>query len=105
MTGTATVRHSPRGLVGLLCAQTLALTGTRMTMVALPWFALTLTGSAAATGLVAFAEMEPYWLATMLPAVRPEWRMNRATAPPAALERGASGCREPAGRVPGRPLA
>ncbi|MDQ1308510.1 MAG: hypothetical protein QG671_4345 [Actinomycetota bacterium] len=66
MTEAVVARHSSRGLVGLLCAQTLALTGTRMTMVVLPWFALTLTGSAAATGVVAFCEMAPYLIVKFL---------------------------------------
>jgi MFS family permease len=52
-----------RGLVGLLTAQGVSLVGSRMSMVALPWFALVTTGSAAKTGVVAFAEMLPYVLA------------------------------------------
>lgn len=52
-----------RGLVGLLTAQTVSLVGSRMSMLALPWFALETTDSAARTGLVAFAEMLPYVLA------------------------------------------
>lgn len=47
-------------LVGWLAAETISLTGTRISMVAIPWFVLTTTGSAAQTGLVAFAEMAPY---------------------------------------------
>ncbi|MBY8874114.1 MFS transporter [Micromonospora sp. PLK6-60] len=50
-------------LVGLLAAELISLTGTRMSMVALPWFTLTTTGSAGRAGLVAFAEMLPYVLA------------------------------------------
>ncbi|WP_443079623.1 MFS transporter [Streptomyces sp. NBC_01717] len=37
-----------------------SLTGTRVSAVALPWFVLVTTGSAAQTGLVAFCEMTPY---------------------------------------------
>ena len=52
-----------RGLVGLLAAEGVSIAGSRMSMVALPWFALVTTGSPARTGLVAFAEMLPYVLA------------------------------------------
>jgi hypothetical protein len=43
-----------------LLAEVVSTTGTRMSMVAIPWFVLTTTGSAATTGLVAFAETLPY---------------------------------------------
>ncbi|WP_203860601.1 MFS transporter [Plantactinospora mayteni] len=55
-----------RPLVGLLAAEGVSLVGSRMSMVALPWFALVVTGSAARTGVVAFAEMLPYVLACAL---------------------------------------
>ncbi|MFY1687902.1 MFS transporter [Plantactinospora sp. WMMB782] len=55
-----------RPLVGLLVAEWISLVGSRMSMVALPWFTLVLTGSAARTGVVAFAEMLPYVLACAL---------------------------------------
>ena len=48
-----------RPLYGWLGADALSLTGTRISMIAIPWFALTTTGSATQTGLVAFAEMTP----------------------------------------------
>jgi len=51
---------------GLLAAQAISLTGSRMTMLALPWFVLVTTHSAAMTGVVAFAEMAPYVLACAL---------------------------------------
>lgn len=54
-------RRAP--LVGLLTAELVSLVGSRMSMVALPWFTLVTTGSATRTGLVAFAEMLPYVLA------------------------------------------
>lgn len=44
----------------LLVAQTISICGTRMSMVALPWFVLVTTGSPLRTGVVAFAEMLPY---------------------------------------------
>ncbi|WP_338054295.1 MFS transporter [Streptomyces spiramenti] len=52
-----------RPLVGLLAALTVALTGTRVSAIAIPWFVLVTTGSAAQTGLVVFCEMAPYVLA------------------------------------------
>ena len=61
--GTATAT-TPRTrdrlpLRGWLLAEAISLTGTRVSMVAIPWFVLTTTGSATQTGLVAFAEMAP----------------------------------------------
>lgn len=53
---------SRRGLFGLLVANFVSILGTRMSMLALPWFVLVTTGSATKTGLVAFAEMAPYVL-------------------------------------------
>mgnify|MGYP001291717461 CR=1 FL=1 len=55
-----------RPLVGLLLAETVSLAGSRMSMIALPWFTLVITGSPARTGVVAFAEMLPYVLACAL---------------------------------------
>lgn len=46
-------------LYGWLVAEAISLVGTRLSMVALPWFVLTTTGSATKTGLVALAEMLP----------------------------------------------
>jgi MFS family permease len=51
-----------RGFAGLLAAEGVSFVGTRMSFVALPWFVLATSGSAARTGLVAFAEMLPYVL-------------------------------------------
>jgi MFS family permease len=51
---------SRRGMVGLLTAQGVSLSGTRLSAIALPWFVLVSTGSATRTGLVAFCEMAPY---------------------------------------------
>jgi MFS family permease len=48
-----------RPLYGWLTAQAISLTGTRLSMIALPWFVLTTTGSATKTGLVALFEMLP----------------------------------------------
>ncbi|MFJ2900536.1 MFS transporter [Streptomyces sp. NPDC087218] len=47
-------------LGGVLAAMAVSLTGTRISVVALPWFVLVTTGSASQTGLVAFCEMTPY---------------------------------------------
>lgn len=46
-------------LWGYLVAQGVSITGTRVSMIAIPWLVLTTTGSATRTGLVAFAEMAP----------------------------------------------
>lgn len=55
--------RSRRGLFGLLTANVVSLSGTRLSMIALPWFVVTSTGSAVHTGLAAFAQMAPYVLA------------------------------------------
>ncbi|WP_329613099.1 MFS transporter [Streptomyces brevispora] len=47
-------------LGGVLVSMAVSLTGTRISVVALPWFVLVTTGSATQTGLVAFCEMTPY---------------------------------------------
>ncbi|WP_024756647.1 MFS transporter [Streptomyces exfoliatus] len=52
--------RSLRPLAGVLAAMAVSLTGTRISLVALPWFVLVTTGSATQTGLVAFCEMTPY---------------------------------------------
>jgi len=48
-----------RPLYGWLAADAISLTGTRLSMLALPWFVLTTTGDPTRTGLVALAEMTP----------------------------------------------
>ena len=53
-------------LRGWLASEAVSLTGTRVSMVAVPWLVLTTTGSAAQTGLVAFSEMLPYVVAKAL---------------------------------------
>jgi len=55
-----------RDLYGLLGAVGVSLLGTNMSFLALPWFVLTTTGSATATGLVSFAQMAPYVLVQAL---------------------------------------
>ncbi|MER8098545.1 MFS transporter [Streptomyces goshikiensis] len=55
-------KRSLRPLAGVLAAMAVSLTGTRISVVALPWFVLVTTGSATQTGLVAFCEMTPYVL-------------------------------------------
>ncbi|MGK5641576.1 MFS transporter, partial [Streptomyces sp. URMC 126] len=49
-----------RPLVGLLASTAVALTATRVSAIALPWFVLVTTGSATRTGIVAFCELAPY---------------------------------------------
>jgi MFS family permease len=51
-------RRSP--LYGLVTAYMVSETGTAMSAVAIPWLVLVTTGSAAATGIVGFAQMAPY---------------------------------------------
>lgn len=69
-TGQMGVRAAPvrsrRGFYGLLGANALSLSGTRLSMIALPWFVVTSTGSAMHTGLAAFAQMAPYVVAKAL---------------------------------------
>ncbi|GGX63287.1 MFS transporter [Streptomyces fructofermentans] len=59
-------KRSLRPLGGVLAAMAVSLTGTRISMVALPWFVLVTTGSATRTGLVAFCELTPYVLVKAL---------------------------------------
>ena len=66
---TAVLRVSKaarRPLYGWLTADAVSLTGTRISMVAIPWFVLTTTGSPTQTGLVAFAEMFPLVMCKVL---------------------------------------
>ena len=48
-----------RPLYGWLTSEAVSITGTRVSMIALPWFVLTTTGSPSKTGLVALAELLP----------------------------------------------
>jgi MFS family permease len=58
--GSGIASQSWRGLACVLAAQAVAWTGTRVSAIALPWFVLTVTGSAVQTGFIAFVEMAPY---------------------------------------------
>src|SRR5215212_9345122 len=55
-----------RPLYGFLVADAISLCGTRVSMIAIPWLVLTTTGSAAQTGLIAFAELLPLVLVKAL---------------------------------------
>jgi MFS family permease len=55
-----------RTLWGYLVALAISVTGTRVSMIAIPWLVLTTTGSPTRTGLVAFAEMAPLVLVQVL---------------------------------------
>lgn len=57
---TSRAGRSGIALWAYLLAEVVSTTGTRMSMVAIPWFVLTTTGSPAVTGFVAFAETLPY---------------------------------------------
>ncbi|PVD01864.1 MFS transporter [Streptomyces sp. CS014] len=59
-------QRSLRPLAGVLAAIAASVTGTRISLIALPWFVLVTTGSATRTGLVAFCEMAPYVLVKAL---------------------------------------
>ena len=61
-----TARSARRPLYGWLTADAISLVGTRVSMIALPWFVLTTTGSATKTGLVALAETLPMVLLKVL---------------------------------------
>ena len=51
------------GLIGLFSANAVSALGTAMSLLAVPWFVLAMTGSPVDTGLAALAEMLPYVLA------------------------------------------
>ncbi|WP_217702606.1 MFS transporter [Nocardioides guangzhouensis] len=57
-------RRTP--LWGYLVAEAVSISGTRLSMIAIPWFVLTSTRSATMTGLVAAAEMAPLVLLQFL---------------------------------------
>lgn len=57
---------SARPVIGLVTAESLAYMGTRLAMIALPWFVLETTGSPAHMGLVTAVEMGFYGLARLL---------------------------------------
>ncbi|MEU5557471.1 MFS transporter [Streptomyces globisporus] len=59
-------KRSLRPLAGVLAAVAASVTGTRISLIALPWFVLVTTESATLTGLVAFCEMAPYVLVKAL---------------------------------------
>lgn len=54
---TTVPRRAP--LIGGLTAEGISFIGTRVSMIAIPWFVLSTTGSATQTGLVAAAEIAP----------------------------------------------
>ena len=51
-----------RDFFALAVAQTFSISGTRLSLIAIPWLVLTVTGDPVLTGLVVFAEMAPYVL-------------------------------------------
>lgn len=55
-----------RSFFALVTAQVFSISGTRLSMIAIPWLVLTLTGDPLLTGIVAFAELAPYVLAKAL---------------------------------------
>jgi MFS family permease len=59
-------REGRRSLAVLLGANVVSVAGNMLTLVAVPWFVLTTTGSAARAGLVAFAATVPVVVAALL---------------------------------------
>ncbi|UYO00095.1 MAG: MFS transporter [Devosia sp.] len=57
-------RHGP--LAAVAAATVFSVGGTRLSVIAIPWLVLTLTGSPVLTGLVGFAELLPYVLVKAL---------------------------------------
>ncbi len=53
-------------LFGLLAANTISITGNRLTQLAIPWFVLQSTGSVAQTGLVGFFSLLPFVISSAL---------------------------------------
>lgn len=53
-------------MYGLLLANAFSLSGTRLSMIALPWFVISTTESPALTGMIAAAQMGPYVVAKAL---------------------------------------
>lgn len=66
MSGRVEAVGRVRALGGVLAAFGVSVTATRISTVALPWFVLVTTGSAARTGLVVAAELAPYVLVKAL---------------------------------------
>lgn len=60
---TATTTASPGPILALLAANAVSLVGSMLTLVALPWFVLVTTGSAAKTGLAGMFEALPAFMA------------------------------------------
>ncbi|MGB3307338.1 MAG: MFS transporter [Thermomicrobiales bacterium] len=56
---TRSAARDQKPLVALLAATIISLVGSQMTLIALPWFVLSTTGSAAKAGLVGFATFLP----------------------------------------------
>src|SRR5262249_53278217 len=59
-------RAVKRPFLALAVAETLSISGTRLSTIAIPWLVLSTTGSPVETGLVAMAEMLPYVVAKAL---------------------------------------
>lgn len=55
-----------RPFLAFAVAETLSISGTRLSTIAIPWLVLTTTGSPVLTGVVAMAEMLPYVIAKAL---------------------------------------
>lgn len=60
------MKRGRKAIVALVLAETFSISGTRLSMIALPWLVLTLTGDAVLTGVLALAELAPYVIAKVL---------------------------------------
>ncbi len=63
---TAIPERNRTPVIALLTANIVSLVGNSLTAVALPWFVLQTTGSAAQAGLVGFAQLLPAFVAGIL---------------------------------------
>mgnify|MGYP001354396687 CR=1 FL=1 len=63
MNSASTMTKTDRPILGLLTANTISQIGSMLTIVALPWFVLQTTGSAAKTGLTGVFEALPFIIA------------------------------------------
>jgi MFS family permease len=64
--GSPGLPRSWRGLAGLLSSYGATLSANRMISIAVPWFVLTTTGSAADTGLIVFCQIAPFAVVQVL---------------------------------------
>lgn len=74
-------------LYGWLAAETISLVGTRISMLALPWFVLETTGSPTKAGLIALFELTPLVLSKISAARSSTASAHAASRSPATSAR------------------